>query len=419
MKFGDDARIWEHMIRRTALFFLLFAFVQLAFGQNTFITKDLSHYYNLQSELRVFHRVVNVEGNTLLFLKLTINDDRAKIEDLVTQYAFLDGYAEELTLSQDTVQLKDFWQYTELNNHYFRFEIKNENADKLLVIRIDNRATGNAFYFDLPADPLAPIVNSGIVLKWPDQNIPFYRHYIQKNEAAAFISLSSPDSTLYGYHYSSDFKIADPPFSTSNTNVVQSINIDSAFTIQLLRPYTFNKTGLYFVQVDSSSSNGMAFRVESNPYPRQGTYEELIESLTYFTTRSEINKLMKATDKKKAFDAYWIEIAKSSDRARKIIKEYYSRVSLANHLFSTYKQGWKTDKGMIYIIYGPPDNVFRDGEREEWIYERTTQLPRINFTFINAKSIFTNDHFVLLRKSGYEQVWYKAIDLWRKGLMRI
>ena len=70
---------------------------------------------------------------------------------------------------------------------------------------------------------------------------------------------------------------------------------------------------------------------------------------------------------------------------------------------------------MIYVIFGAPDEVLRNGDREEWIYERSNQLPRINFTFMKARSIFTSDHYVLLRKQSYQQVWYKAIDLWRKG----
>ena len=39
--------------------------------------------------------------------------------------------------------------------------------------------------------------------------------------------------------------------------------------------------------------------------------------------------------------------------------------SSVTSLFTSYKQGWKTDKGMIYIIFGAPDEVLKDGEREE------------------------------------------------------
>ncbi len=367
----------------------------------------------------MFYKVVNLESKTLLFLKLTVNENRTKIDDLVTQYAFLNGYADEIKFAPDTIQLRDYLQYTNLNNQYFRFEIANENKGKLLVIKILNKSTGNDFYFDIPSDPDAKFLNSGIILKWPDQRIPYYRNYVLTNEKLNLLNLGSSDSTLYIYRYISDFKVADPPFSTTGNSIIKSIKIDSLFEVQSNRTISLTIPGLYFAQSDTSGANGVAFRIESAPYPKQGNYKDLINSLTYFTTRSEIEKLKNATDKKRAFDSYWIEVTKSSERARRVIKGYYRRVSLSNHLFTTYKQGWKTDKGMIYIVFGPPDEVTRNSNREEWIYERTNRLPRMNFTFVKSKSIFTGDHYVLLRNSSYQQIWYKAIDLWRKGQMNL
>jgi hypothetical protein len=43
-----------------------------------------------------------------------------------------------------------------------------------------------------------------------------------------------------------------------------------------------------------------------------------------------------------------------SDRARRIAALYYRRTAAANRLFSNYKAGWKTPRGMIYILFGPP-----------------------------------------------------------------
>ena len=419
MKFELSGCNCHNKMKKGIFFFIIFlAYISPSFGQGSFFSKNLHHYYELDAEIRMLHNVINYQDKTLLFLKLTINDDRTKIEDLVTRYGFLNGYADVITMAPDTIDLTEFRQHTELNNHYFRFEIANENKGKLLIIKILNKVSGNDFYFDIPSDPDAKIVNSGIVVKWPEQPIPFYRNYILKDEPLGLLNLGSADSTLFVYRYNTDFKVADAPFSPSSASVIKSIIIDSVFSVKSGESFSISKSGLYFVQSDTASANGTAFRIESKPFPKQGNYDELISSLTYFTTRSELDKLHSAKDKKKAFDTYWIEITKSSERARKVIKEYYGRVSLANHLFTTYKQGWKTDKGMIYIIFGTPDEVLKDGEREEWIFERTNQLPRINFTFIKSKSIFTQDHFVLLRKSSYQQIWYKAIDLWRKGQMQ-
>ena len=41
------------------------------------------------------------------------------------------------------------------------------------------------------------------------------------------------------------------------------------------------------------------------------------------------------------------------------MEEYYSRVEYANKNFSHYQAGWKTDMGMVFILFGSPNNVER------------------------------------------------------------
>jgi GWxTD domain-containing protein len=38
-------------------------------------------------------------------------------------------------------------------------------------------------------------------------------------------------------------------------------------------------------------------------------------------------------------------------------KEYYRRIAYANLHMAAGVAGWKTDRGRIYILYGPPDSV--------------------------------------------------------------
>ena len=40
------------------------------------------------------------------------------------------------------------------------------------------------------------------------------------------------------------------------------------------------------------------------------------------------------------------------------MEEYYTLAALADRLFSSLSmRGWKTDRGGIYMLYGPPDRV--------------------------------------------------------------
>ncbi|MEL7006518.1 MAG: GWxTD domain-containing protein, partial [Bacteroidota bacterium] len=128
--------------------------------------------------------------------------------------------------------------------------------------------------------------------------------------------------------------------------------------------------------------------------------------------------LMAAKESKAAFDDFWLDLTRSSERARDIIKNYYDRVEEANRLFTTYKPGWKTDRGMIYITFGPPGKVIKSNNEETWIYLSTRDLKKIEFKFVKASSIFSNSHYALVRDKKYADAWYKAIRLIRQGRFR-
>src|SRR5690606_19887565 len=118
---------------------------------------------------------------------------------------------------------------------------------------------------------------------------------------------------------------------------------------------------LYFVQDDTTIFNGIAFRLVPSYYPDYKKAEELVLPLIYISTKSEMARLSKSKDVKKALDKYWLDLINNPGRARNIIKSFYDQIESANHFFTTYKEGWKTDQGMIYALYGPPDEVYFDG----------------------------------------------------------
>ena len=88
---------------------------------------------------------------------------------------------------------------------------------------------------------------------------------------------------------------------------------------------------------------------------------------------------------------------------------------LANNYFTNYKEGWKTDKGMIFIIFGNPDEVYKNDVGELWIYRKNDNFPKMRFSFAKVPNIFTDDHYTLLRSHSYQNNWFKAIQLWRRG----
>jgi hypothetical protein len=95
------------------------------------------------------------------------------------------------------------------------------------------------------------------------------------------------------------------------------------------------------------------------------------------------------------------------------MRNYFKRVEAANQYFSSYKEGWKTDRGMIYIIYGIPDEVYLFEDREVWEYKNEDFKER--FQFVKSATIFDPENYVLIREKSFTNDWYNMIDLWRKA----
>jgi hypothetical protein len=103
-----------------------------------------------------------------------------------------------------------------------------------------------------------------------------------------------------------------------------------------------------------------------------------------------------------------------TERAKHFMRTYFRRVELANQYFTSYKEGWKTDRGMIYIIFGLPNQILRFNEREVWEY-KDAMFKKIEFTFVKSSTLFDPDNFVLIRDKKFQETWYDVIDLWRNA----
>lgn len=220
-----------------------------------------------------------------------------------------------------------------------------------------------------------------------------------------------PETSIVSY-YDDDFPAAVPPFSEGMSRVARSMIADSIFSIRANTPIAFSQRGLYLVQKDTSSSEGFAFRIEED-YPRLTRVESLGDPLVYICTKQEFARVKEAGGDKKAFDKVILGITGNAQRAREFIRNYYKRVEWANAYFTSYKEGWKTDRGMIYILFGLPDELYRFSDREVWTYKN--QFLNASFDFVRSQTLFDPDNFVLIRDKKYQNTWYEKIDLWRNS----
>lgn len=173
--------------------------------------------------------------------------------------------------------------------------------------------------------------------------------------------------------------------------------------------------GIFFVQNDTLSQSGTTFLKFSDTYPKVNTGDQLIGPIQYIASDEEYKELKLAANKKIAAENFWIRRCGSMERAKEVIKAFYRRVEEANEFFTSYKEGWKTDRGMIYIIFGPPDGLYMRDGGENWVYGQETNVNSINLLFIKNENPFSDNDLILQRSAAYRPAWYMAVDYWRTG----
>jgi GWxTD domain-containing protein len=237
-------------------------------------------------------------------------------------------------------------------------------------------------------------------------NDEFRLHYSVKNKSQLFVR-----------YYSRDFPLALPPFIEQTENSFD-YNADSIFKLALVggesELITFSDEGFYFCQADSSEREGYTIFRFYEGFPEIVSAQQMLQPLRYITTKKEYDELLETDDLKLAVDNFWIETAGNPTRARAMIKKYYSRVVDANNYFSSYLEGWKTDRGLIYLVYGPPRIVYRGDGIEEWLYGEKGNSNSIRFKFVKVENPFTENDYSLIKSPAYKEKWYNIVNTWRR-----
>ena len=91
--------------------------------------------------------------------------------------------------------------------------------------------------------------------------------------------------------------------------------------------------------------------------------ENSFRQMKYILTNTERNnaKGKKGKDLESVFLDYWkVRDPTPETSLNELMEEYYIRVNYVNDNYKmSWKEGWETDFGMIYILFGPPDQIQR------------------------------------------------------------
>jgi GWxTD domain-containing protein len=150
-------------------------------------------------------------------------------------------------------------------------------------------------------------------------------------------------------------------------------------------------------------------------FPQIKTPDDLLGPLVYLTSSAEFRDIRMESNRKLAIDNFWLKLNSDIASSRELIRVYYNRVYFANIFFSSYKEGWKTDRGMIYIIFGPPKMLEKNPDMEKWTYFTKKGGNTAIFEFKRNENQFTKLDFQLTRSANSSAFWREAVESWRKG----
>lgn len=116
--------------------------------------------------------------------------------------------------------------------------------------------------------------------------------------------------------------------------------------------------------------------------------KESIDKLIYIAYNDELSAMKKAEtddDMIIKFDEFWESRDPSPGTpGNEALLEYYTRIEFADKNFRSYTSGWRTDKGMVYVVFGSPMNVTRSTNYNDGrLYELWTYGNNREFLFVD------------------------------------
>lgn len=312
------------------------------------------------------------------------------------------------------------------------FNFERENADKRFQTQIPiNAQDGKKYQLAVTArdlvrrsenltyifvDKSQKFSEQNHLVTLTDDRSPYYKPYVVGDRIIKLDHIYEGYDSIFVKYYGNDLPLPRPSFSDSREFEFFR-NPDSLWVLPFDKSvnYQLNYEGVYFLQPDTTVSSGITLMNFGERFPRVQEVDQLIDPLVYLATSAEFNQLKDAINKKLAVDNFWLEKAGNIEKARELIRVYYNRVYFANYYFTSFKPGWMTDRGMIFVIYGPPQSVKVTPSQEKWIYYKNNYTTTVTFNFDHSPTPFSPENYTLQRSDSYDSYWRAAVDTWRRG----
>lgn len=381
------------MIKAKIVSFLLPLMLSLNGWAFDFSQINIAWQYDQSHAMRVQHRVVGGDLGNIVFLQLKSDSLSAYALQFFVQEGFKSEVQEKVSPTIDTLKAQQ-------NTLMLRLQLP-KVMQNLLVVQFSKGASELFYDINLSVGRLS----FPSIYPVNDEGTPLLDHFVNRSGTAWLGS-----KAVHAIRYRESFERADPPMAEMKP-LAPVADVDSSF---LLREKPALEEGFFYVlRSDSNASSGVTVLRTPPYFPKYRQLNELVEPMLYIMSEQEQKAMLASKDIKQSFDAFWMNTYGVKARARNAIRKYFLLVEQVNALFTDFKPGWKTDRGMLYIAYGKPDEVYRSGSGEEWFYDSGEA-----FEFTIISSFFAPRTYTLRRNPGFEKQWYERIASIRRGNFR-
>jgi GWxTD domain-containing protein len=426
------------------MFFILFlAFASLFFScrtsQQVIDSKDLSYLYNptknfISPGYNIYSKSdssaelsVSFHPSDLFFSEA---NPRGVPMSMITVTVKLYNVTAGSSLADTALMNLNIVKEEGKQEYVYRTDLATARGNKyILEIKILDRLRLSVFQAFVPFNTSSDFNRYNFLARGHFEKNELFSPVVRQNEYVNLLYTKGPADTLFISFYKPFLPVPDPP-SMLLPEKTLDYNPDTTVMVPLsaTQPYMFPQKGIYLCSVSKNVHDGFTFINMGETYPFMTTPQTMIEPLAYLATPDELISLRTAVKPKVALDEFWIKLGGNIDKSRELIRIYYTRVQYANIYFTSYKEGWKTERGMIYVIYGPPDKVYKSAEGESWGYRKpvirsawggrfSAKDDYLFFSFRKKENTFTDNDYSLSRSETVVTYWDKAVASWRKGLV--
>jgi len=379
--------------------------------------KNLAYLYNpeeafLHPQYLIYN---NTEDSSILYVKIPYKDLLIREVAAQPSYAFVsvDAYLYASLVSGgllDSFNLKKRLFVDSLDYAVFSIRIKTPNLKKTyLKIKLTDNFSEKSRDDYLEIDKTSIIHRQNFLLK--DEKGDLLWNNVLKSKTHYRIN-SSLSSGLYVRMQNLFNQAAFVPYSSLAAPFIK-YNPDTTFLLQEKEIFS-DKEQMFFITHDTLRFRGIQYLILDSLFPKPHTPTQMLQPVSYLLSKAEFLSLQNERNPKYALDRFWLKIAGSKRHAVEMIQVFYRRVTMANRYFTSYKKGWQTDRGMIYIVFGTPTTVYKSATLERWIYG-DANISNLVFDFSKSDALsYTND-YELVRGKNYQSSWSQAVSSWRGG----